>query len=129
MLAQSQITLSANGGSPDILTIFGNANWGGYDIYLWDSPTHYEIIGSNDGTQQTNRFSLRHSPAELVTRRLVWQGVVRPFDPASKGPFSVKCGFYQNNQLVTTYDVEPKAAGQFSGPFEYVVIICTFTIG
>jgi hypothetical protein len=128
MLVQSQITLTAGGGTPDILTLIGNANWAGYQIYLWDSPTHYELLGSNSGSQQTNRFSLQHAPADLVTRRLVWQGLVRPFNPGNNGPFSVKCLFYQNNQQVTDYDVEPTAAGQFTGTFENVVIICSFKL-
>jgi hypothetical protein len=128
MLVQSEITLTAAGGSPDILTLVGNANWAGYEIYLWDSPTHHILIGSNNGSQQTNRFSLQHSPAELVTCRMVWQGLVRPFTPGSNNSFSVKCLFYQNNQPVTNYDVEPTAAGPFAGTFENVVIICSFKI-
>jgi hypothetical protein len=128
MLVKSQITLDKNAGIPEIVTVIGNANYGGYDLYLWDSPTHYETIGGNDGSQPNNRFSLRHPPADLVTRRLVWEGKLRPLGTTPNLPFSVTCLFYQNNTPVTAYDVQPKAAGNFSATFELVVIICTFKI-
>jgi hypothetical protein len=121
--------LAADGGVPEIVSVAGNANYAGYKIELWDSPNHSEVIGVNDGTQPENRFSLKYSPAELVTRRLVWEGKVRPFGDAPNLPFSVECCFYQNNTLITEYDIPPKAAGTFSGTFELVVIICSFKLG
>jgi hypothetical protein len=129
ILVRSQITLAADGGVPDIESVVGNANFGGYKIELWDSPNHSEVIGTNDGTQPENRFSLKYSPAELVTRRMVWNGKVRPFQEGQNLPFSVECCFYQNDTLITEYDIQPKATGIFSGTFELVVIICSFKLG
>jgi hypothetical protein len=129
ILVKSQITLAADGGVPEILSVVGNANFGGYKIELWDSPDHSEIIGENDGTQPENRFSLKYSPAELVTRRMVWEGKVRPFPDTPNLPFSVECCFYQNDTLITEYDVQPKATGNFSSGLELVVIICSFKLG
>lgn len=128
MQVRSQITLTTAGGIPDVQAIVGDANWAGYQIYLWDSDTHYELIGSNNGSQPNNRFSLLRTPAQLVTCRMVWQGLVRPFNPGSDKDFSVECAFYQNDQLVTNYSPPPIAAGQFTGTFENVVIICSFQI-
>lgn len=127
-LVQSEITLAKNEGSPDVLTVVGHANFGGYDLYLWDSPTHYTRIGGNDGSQHIDRFSLQLAPADLINCRLVWQGKVRPFGPAPNQPFSVKLIFYQNNTPITACNPQPSASGTFDSTFELIVIMCSFKL-
>ena len=127
MQVRSQITLTAAGGAPTSKPIVGTGNWAGYKS-TYGLGHHYELVGSNNGSQPNNRFSLQRPPAQLVTCRMVWQGLVRPFNPGSDKDFSIECAFYQNNQLVTNYSPPPIAAGQFTGTFENVVIICSFQI-
>jgi hypothetical protein len=127
-LVRSAITLINSLDVPEVLTVVGQANWKGYDLYLWDSETHNVRIGGNVGSEGTDRFSLQKSPAELVNCRLVWEGKVRPFGPWEKQLFSVKCVFFQGETPVPLSDPEPAASGTFTSGEELVVIICTFKL-
>ena len=115
------LKVAKSGPAPEIELIFGNAQWGKYDVYLWNSagqsPTHVRHGLNND--QIADRFAISATAAELKDRQITWEATI--------GALGAK-GQQYSLQVIFTQGGTPLAAGTFEyhGPLDGVKVIADF---
>ena len=115
------LKVAKTGPAPEIELIFGNAQWGKYDVYLWDIAGHSSTLvrrGLNND-QIPDRFAISVSAAELKDRQLTWEVTI--------GAMGNK-GQQYSLRVIVTQAGQPLPGGTFeySGPLDAVKVIADF---
>lgn len=113
------VELSAAGGTPLMEIIVGQAQFGTYQVMLWDDTGHNpEHIGQGVNTDDVpDIFPIQDSRGNLDNRILSWNVIVAAFGGRAGQRYSVKVNITQNNQ--------PVQGGTFSyaGPLKNTQIV------
>jgi hypothetical protein len=115
------LKVAKTGPAPEMELIFGQAQWGKYEVYLWDStgqnPTLVRRGLNND--QIADRFPVSASAAELQDRQLTWEVTIGALG-AQGQQYSLRVVFTQAGKPLTPKPFE------YSGPLDGVKVIADF---
>lgn len=109
------------GPPPEIELIFGNAQWGKYEVWLWDPAGHNPTLirrGLNND-HIPDKFPISLSAAELDKAQLTWEVTIGALG-ANSQQYSLQVMFRQGNQ-----DLIAKPF-LYTGPLDAVKVIADF---
>ncbi len=115
------LKVAKNGPPPEIELIFGHAQWGKYEVWLWDlaghSPTLVRRGLNNDNIP--DKFPISISAAELEKCQLTWEATI--------GALGAK-GQQYSLQVIFSQGGKPLTAQPFfyTGPLDGVKVIADF---
>lgn len=115
------LKVAKTGGAPEMELIFGHAQWGKYDVYLWDAAGHNPTLVrrglNNDHIPDVFPVSL--SAADLARTQLTWEVTIGALGQAGQ-QYSLQVIFRQDGKPLTT---EPFL---YTGPLDAVKVIADF---
>jgi hypothetical protein len=117
--------LNASGSNPTIEVIFGQANWGNYQTFIYDSNGKNPILVSEGvNTDEIPDKAEIGNVAELNNRILYWRLRTARFDSSPGGRFYMKVIVSQagNEPHVNEYQ------GEFSGLVQDAIGILRFDV-
>ena len=111
-MSNKSIFIGSAGEIPKIEVFFGQANWGAYEIWLYESNgKDPKIISKGINTDHIADISEIGSPQSLNGRILYWYLRTARFDGSSTGQFFMKVVVSQNGQELYAHDYQ----GSFDG--------------
>ena len=101
----AKVRVRAKGPPAEIEITIGQAQWGEYDIFLWDRNHNNPVrvgSGSNDDNE-ADLWQIAHTSAELAERRLSWQvGIAAPRTGPGQS-WNVVVEFFQGDDLIASF--------------------------
>ena len=115
------LRVQRDGGAPQIELVFGHAQWGKYDVYLWDAAGHQPTLlrrGLNND-QIPDVFPIALTARELDRAQLTWEVTIGAL--SAKGPqYSLQVRITQDGRLLSS------APYSYSGSLDAVKVIADF---
>ncbi len=115
------VQVRANGPAPKMELIFGHAQWGKYEVYLWDATGHQPTLvrrGLNND-QIPDKFALSLSASELRDAQLTWEVTIGALGNQGQ-QYSLRVILTQAGQALTDKPFT------YSGPLNAVKVIADF---
>jgi hypothetical protein len=115
------LKVAKTGSSPEVEFVSGDAQWGKYETYLWDSGGHYLMLVrrglNNDHIPDKFAFSL--STGELKGCQFMWEAIIGALGAIGQ-QYSLKAAFIQDDQPFIGQPFE------YSGPLDAMKVIADF---
>lgn len=115
------VQVKASGPPPKMELIFGHAQWGKYEVYLWDATGHQATLvrrGLNND-QIPDKFPLSLSASELRDAQLTWDVTIGALG-AHGQQYSLRVIFTQAGEALT------EKPFTYSGKLDAVKVIADF---
>src|SRR5262245_5449199 len=115
------LKVAKTGSAPEAELVFGDAQWGKYETYLWDSSGHNPPLvsrGVNNG-RIPDKLAVSLSTAELKGCQFTWEVTIGALGAIGQ-QYSLKGAFTQDRQPLTVQPFE------YSGPLDAVKVIADF---
>jgi hypothetical protein len=115
------LKVAKTGSAPEVELVFGDAQWGKYETYLWDCAGHNSTLVRrelNNGCIP-DKFAVRLSTAELKGCQFMWEVTIGALRAIGQ-QYSLKMAFTQDGQPFTAQRFE------YSGPLDAVKVLADF---
>jgi hypothetical protein len=101
-MAEKIARLSQAGSMPQIEIIIGQAQFGTYDLYLWDAAgVNFELIGSGLNVDQvSDQFTINKPVAALNGMMATWEVKIGAFSSSPGQLYAVTIKITQDGQVV-----------------------------
>lgn len=115
------LRVAASGPAPVMELVFGHAQWGKYEVFLWDAagqqPARVRRGLNND--QIADKFRVARTGAELRDAQLTWEVTIGAL--GSQGQqYSLRVVFSQARRILTP------SPFTYTGPLDVVKVIADF---
>ena len=115
------LKVAKTGSAPEVELVFGDAQLGKYETYLWDSAGHNPTLirrGLNND-RVPDKFAVSLSATELKGCQFTWEVTIGALGTIGQ-QYSLKVAFTQDGRPLTAHPFE------YSGPLDAVKVIADF---